>query len=329
METDMHPIVAEFRSELKSDLAVAVGDLVSSGAIPMASWPMATTCVIRLAECLGYEVSPSSIDGAIQRGRIGRPSKKGREFLWSRELAIDLLMDCERRRSWLPTSTRHQSKMTCFEQAESVEKIQESWRSLGLGNAPSVRPDYLSLSGKQLVVEMVDGEMTELRRWARWCFRRRIGLPIGGRPLDDLIAATLDRIAEEASSDQRAHMGELLIGWLNQCSEGDLQFHGAESPPTILMSDMLAGLRSESDETRLLAGLRLATSLGAGLAMSDASELDAEHGAGKDLSNLLGKAMAGDAEAVDELERVITNDPSKIRSSPCEHGRKLDTEVQS
>lgn len=79
--------------------------------------------------------------------------------------------------------------------------------------------------------------------------------------------------------------------------------------PVVSVADMLRGLRSQDFGTRVLAGRVLALSLGVGMKLQGFSELDVEHGAGKDLSALLGRAMAGEIEAVDLLERAIGDRP--------------------
>lgn len=88
--------------------------------------------------------------------------------------------------------------------------------------------------------------------------------------------------------------------------------------PVLTLADMLRDLRSPDLMTRASAGMAMATSIGAGMRISGMSHEDAEQGVGKDLSDLLGKAMAGESAAADELERVLTNDPSKAPPPPIE-----------
>lgn len=85
------------------------------------------------------------------------------------------------------------------------------------------------------------------------------------------------------------------------------------APQVLTMAEMLAGLRSEDMAERILAGCALSTSLGAGLALQGEHREDVENTIGRDLSDLVGKAMAGEAAAVDELERIVSNHPALAR----------------
>jgi len=89
-------------------------------------------------------------------------------------------------------------------------------------------------------------------------------------------------------------------------------------PRSVGMADMVNGLRADDPEIRFNAGMALARAVGAGLRKSDASAEDVEHGAGRDVSNLIGRAIAGDASAVDELERVLTTDSQDAATTPKE-----------
>lgn len=85
-------------------------------------------------------------------------------------------------------------------------------------------------------------------------------------------------------------------------------------PPTLVrVADMLVGLRSDDAGERIRSGLLLARSLGAGLALAGEHVEDVEHGAlGRDLSDLLGRAMTGDGGAVDQLERILTTIDTEV-----------------
>jgi hypothetical protein len=57
-----------------------------------------------------------------------------------------------------------------------------------------------------------------------------------------------------------------------------------------------------------VAGVSLARSLGVGLALSRETSEDVEHLLSPQLTGLLGRAMAGEVAAVDELEATITTE---------------------
>lgn len=73
---------------------------------------------------------------------------------------------------------------------------------------------------------------------------------------------------------------------------------------------MLAMLRSEDLPERMVGMAVLSRSLGAGLAVAGENPDDMEHLILPQLSALLGRAGAGDPDAVDELERHVTTNPA-------------------
>jgi len=84
----------------------------------------------------------------------------------------------------------------------------------------------------------------------------------------------------------------------------------ADQVPVLTIAEMLDGLRSDDPVTRLQAGCLLSRSIGAGLALQGVPAEDVEHGAvGKDITGLLARAMSGETEAVDTLERVLSTTP--------------------
>jgi hypothetical protein len=84
--------------------------------------------------------------------------------------------------------------------------------------------------------------------------------------------------------------------------------------PVVTVAAMLAGLKSTDLVTRLEAGVLLAQSIAAGLAVAGEHGLDVEHLLAPQISDLLGKAMYNaDPAAVAELERVLTNDFARAR----------------
>jgi hypothetical protein len=76
----------------------------------------------------------------------------------------------------------------------------------------------------------------------------------------------------------------------------------------VSVQDMLAGLRSGDLADRIVAGVALARSLGVGLALQREHLEDVEHIIAPELSGLLGRAMAGEVEAVDELTAHVTSE---------------------
>lgn len=98
----------------------------------------------------------------------------------------------------------------------------------------------------------------------------------------------------------------------------------ARSLPVRTIADMLADLRSEDLNRRYRGMIDLAKSIGAGMAIQGLDQLDAEFGVGRDLSVLLSKAAVGDAAAVDQLERVLTNKITEAAATaPAEPGRTI------
>lgn len=85
-----------------------------------------------------------------------------------------------------------------------------------------------------------------------------------------------------------------------------------------MIPDMLADLRSDDLERRIRGMIDLARLIGAGMAIQGMDQLDAEHGVGKDLSALLGRAAAGDSAAVDALEAILTNKRTEASKTPIE-----------
>ncbi|MBX3401882.1 MAG: hypothetical protein KF699_00580 [Phycisphaeraceae bacterium] len=87
----------------------------------------------------------------------------------------------------------------------------------------------------------------------------------------------------------------------------------------VSLADMLAGLRGPRMPERVNWALLLARSIGAGLALQRVDELEVEHTVGRDLSILLARAAAtGDGEAIDQLERILTNNPAQAATTPRE-----------
>lgn len=87
----------------------------------------------------------------------------------------------------------------------------------------------------------------------------------------------------------------------------------------ITLAEMLDELESTDPVRRLEVLPLLAQSIGAGMRLSGMSELDAEHGAGKDVSDLLSKAVIeGRGPSTVKLRSILTNDPGKAASTPQE-----------
>lgn len=302
-----HPLLMNFAADLDRKLRHAEATLAEHG-YPV-EWPASTPHVLMLAGLLGYDLSAAGIDGAVQRGRIARPPKVGREYRWDRGLLVTLLGDCERRRAWLPG--HHVEKQTVFERIEAEARMAatEVMRQQ-FGTAPATHPHYATgTTIEQLLGEAVLGETPEIRRWAVACMRARVGVAHVDPP-DPLVAQALAQIADRPTPEQRLAAKHVIAAWLKGMA------NAVARPVTIV--DMLTGLRSDAAAERLDAGCTLSVSIGAGLWISGAGEMDLEHGAGKDLADLLGKAMAGDKSAVDVLEKALTNDASKAQQTPVE-----------
>ncbi len=84
----------------------------------------------------------------------------------------------------------------------------------------------------------------------------------------------------------------------------------AKPLPVVDVRDLIAVLRSPVLADRIKAGLVLAASLGVGLRLAGDHPADVEHLLAPQLGELLGRAMAGDATAVDELARYVSDRPA-------------------
>jgi hypothetical protein len=93
-------------------------------------------------------------------------------------------------------------------------------------------------------------------------------------------------------------------------------------PPRGLTSveSMLAGLRAPDMPTRMQAGFTLARSLGVGLAAQGERREDVEFISGPAISNLIGRAIYGEAEALEEIEARVTatRPPARTREQEQE-----------
>lgn len=80
------------------------------------------------------------------------------------------------------------------------------------------------------------------------------------------------------------------------------------------VADMLAGLRSDDQATRNVAGCLLARSITGGLLINGETDEDVEYLIGPALSDFITRAVNGEAAAVDYLESQITTEqPAKLR----------------
>jgi hypothetical protein len=85
--------------------------------------------------------------------------------------------------------------------------------------------------------------------------------------------------------------------------------------PVMSVDAMMVGLRSDNIVVRLRSGFTLARAVGVGLRLQGEDPLDVEFIVGPDISKLIGRAIAGEAEAVEELERHVTvENPARQRS---------------
>jgi len=271
-------------------------------------WPMRTADLLVLTKALGYVCDTKAIDRACTLKAISRPRKVGREWRWERREALDLLMNLERLRAWRPLSSLHANKMTAYEIEAGRKAVLK--RLKPVAPAMKARPDFASLQPRQLIAEAVDGETVELRRWAIYCLKRRLG--IVADPADVLVAEALRLISDGPDAGCRAELGAVLVRWVNSL-QGEpvaLRVVGIDSMFTELRSDDLA--------TRFHAAVSLARAMGVGMKRQGFDEIEVELGAGKDVSNLLALAIGGDAGAVDQLEAVVTGEADEASDTPAE-----------
>lgn len=104
---------------------------------------------------------------------------------------------------------------------------------------------------------------------------------------------------------------DLLLCWAAERGRGTPTPIGeAPAAPRLLtVSDMLAALRSADLAERVAGGLALAQSIGVGLRLAGEMAEDVEHIRGPAVSALLGRAMAGEPEALAELESHLSTEP--------------------
>lgn len=88
--------------------------------------------------------------------------------------------------------------------------------------------------------------------------------------------------------------------------------------PRLKLPQLLAGLRSDKESDRILAGKLLCLSLGNGLQLTENAE-DIEHILIPDLAKLIDRAVCGDPTGCDLLEQILTNKlPEKVISETTE-----------
>lgn len=136
---------------------------------------------------------------------------------------------------------------------------------------------------------------------------------------DDLTAFLRERFETDRCPDGAPLDGD-AVGWpryivndLATWAVNSGRASAGKQPPRPVwtLEEMLAGLRSSEPVARMISGQILATSLGAGCRLAGENPVDFEHILSPALSDLIGRAMAGDGSAVDELERIVTNDFAK------------------
>lgn len=84
-----------------------------------------------------------------------------------------------------------------------------------------------------------------------------------------------------------------------------------EPPPVIRVEDLLRELTNADKAVRVGAGVLLLKSLRAGLHIAGETPEDIENIIGPQLTELVARAVEGNAEAVEELNRLVTADQSK------------------
>ena len=122
---------------------------------------------------------------------------------------------------------------------------------------------------------------------------------------DDLRAFLFARFKQDIDPGAVYWPGYIIEDLVNWARE-----NGRGKRALVTVADMIAGLRLPDLEARIAAGALLATALGAGLRIAETTPEDAEWLVFPQLSDLLGRAMAGQAEATDELEKLVTAEAS-------------------
>jgi hypothetical protein len=97
--------------------------------------------------------------------------------------------------------------------------------------------------------------------------------------------------------------------------------------PTATVASLLDALRSPDMVVRIDAGKSLALSIGAGLKLAGETAEDVDNIIGPQLSAILGRAMAGESSAVDELAALVTTDQGRAHrpttvKEPAPRGRR-------
>lgn len=104
--------------------------------------------------------------------------------------------------------------------------------------------------------------------------------------------------------------------------DGDIEVTFEHTRPVLEFPMMIAMLRSNDPNRRLAGAEALAVAVGAGLRESGADRLDVEHCVGADVAALLERAVEGDTEAIDELEKSLTNNPAAAGGTPIEGAQR-------
>jgi hypothetical protein len=113
---------------------------------------------------------------------------------------------------------------------------------------------------------------------------------------------------------------EALLCWALEKKRGKPAESIPARPRPGTLAEMLKELRSSSPSRRMVAGFALARALGFGLALQGEKREDVEFISGPAISSLIGRAVAGDAEALEEIERHVTatRPPARTREQEQE-----------
>jgi len=272
-----------------------------------------TGTAIILLRLLGYEQTRDSIRMLIHRGRVTAPEKVGRGWRWTFERVLDLAMTAHENRAFVPDPPPDLARMrTAHERAAAQEKLRQSRSAEGLEEAARESPELLATHDlDELLGVAIEDTDPDRRRLAVWRVRRLAGVGDGEpAPIDRLAQHALDSLAGAGDRDTREHLAALV-------REPIRELVAARAAPRTL-PEMLGDLRSNDIEVRLRGGADLIRGAAAGLVASGASQLDIEHGAGRDLARLVARAVVGHPDAVDELEAVLTSDEDSAEMVPSE-----------
>jgi hypothetical protein len=105
------------------------------------------------------------------------------------------------------------------------------------------------------------------------------------------------------------------MGWALEKKRGKPAEEIPEVGRVLSVAEMLAALRSSSPARRMVGGFMLARAIGTGLAEQGEDPLDVQFISAPQISKLIGAAIAGEAEALEEIETHVTTERPQPRES--------------